>query len=198
MRRMFPVAICSIALFAETPPPTVSLTSGRVRGAALQKGGAVFKGIPFAQPPAGELRWRPPAPVKAWTGERDAITFGAPCAQNSNGRMLAASSEDCLYLNVWAPEWPAGPRKPVMLWIHGGGNYAGTASGANFDGESLARRGVVLVSANYRLTVFGFFAHPELTRESPHHASGNYGLVDQIAALQWDHENIARFGGGTR
>lgn len=184
--------------------PVVSLTAGRLRGSAVAHGGAVFKGIPYAQPPAGDLRWRPPAPVKPWSGERSATAFGPPCAQNSNGRMLENSSEDCLFLNVWTADWPPhisgkASRKPVMLWLHGGGNYAGTASGANFDGESLARRGVVLVTVNYRLTVFGFFAHPELTRESSresgHHASGNYGLLDQVAALQWVHHNIERFGG---
>jgi para-nitrobenzyl esterase len=195
MRLAFLFAIASVVLFADSTDPTVSLASGRVRGGVLAQRGAVFKGIPFAQPPSGDLRWRPPAPVKPWTGEREAGAFGAPCAQNSNGKMLAASSEDCLYLNVWTPEWPAASRRPVMFWIHGGGNYAGTASGANFDGESLARHGVILVTANYRLTVFGFFAHPQRTRESPHHASGNYGLMDQIAALQWVHDNIAKFGG---
>jgi para-nitrobenzyl esterase len=110
----------------------------------------------------------------------------------------AGVSEDCLYLNVWTPEWPPKSPKPVMLWIHGGGNFAGASSDAIFDGESLARRGVVLVSANYRLGVFGFFAHPELTAESTHHASGNYGLMDQVAALKWVHDNIARFGGDRR
>lgn len=109
--------------------------------------------------------------------------------------MLQGSSEDCLFLNIWTPEWPSRSRKAVMVWLHGGGNYAGTASGNNFDGEKLARHGVVVVTLNYRLTIFGFFAHPELTRESAHHASGNYGLMDQIAALQWVHDNIARFGG---
>jgi para-nitrobenzyl esterase len=187
----------ALSATAATPPPVVSLTTGQIRGAVLDQGGAVFKGIPFALPPAGDLRWRPPVAMKPWTGERDATAFGAPCAQNGGGGRgpLASSSEDCLFLNVWNAEWPARSRKPVMLWLHGGGNYAGTASGNNFDGESLARHGVVLVTTNYRLTIFGFFAHPELTRESSHHASGNYGLLDQIAALQWIHDNIARFGG---
>ena len=163
--------------------------------AALERGGAVFKGIPFAQPPVEALRWREPQPVKPWTGVRATTSFGAPCAQNSGGRVLETSREDCLFLNVWTPEWPPGARKPVMFWMHGGGNYGGSTGSPNFDGESLARHGVVLVSASYRLTAFGFFAHPELTRESPHHASGNYGLMDQIAALQWVRANIARFGG---
>jgi para-nitrobenzyl esterase len=185
----------ALPVSAATSAEVVSLSAGQIRGSLLKQGGAVFKGIPFAQPPLGQLRWRPPAPVKPWTGERDATRFGAPCSQNANGRVLEQSSEDCLFLNVWTPEWPARTKKPVMFWIHGGGNYAGTASSVNFDGESLARHGVILVTANYRLTIFGFFAYPELTRESSHHASGNYGLMDQIAALQWVHDNIAAFGG---
>ena len=196
MRKAILGILLALPATAAGPAPAVSLPAGQIRGALLDQGGAAFKGIPFAQPPVGDLRWRPPVPVKSWTSERDATAFGAPCSQNSgNGRMLDRSSEDCLYLNVWNAEWPARAKKPVMLWIHGGGNYGGTASGGNFDGESLARHGVVLVTANYRLTVFGFFAHPELTAESPHHASGNYGLMDQIAALQWVHDNITKFGG---
>ena len=183
------------AATAAAPDPVVSLAAGQLHGSALQQGGAVFKGIRYAQPPVGDLRWRPPVPVKSWPVERSATAFGPPCAQNSGGHLLENSSEDCLFLNVWNADWPSQSRKPVMVWLHGGGNYAGTASGDNFDGESLARRGVVLVTVNYRLTVFGFFAHPELTRESPHHASGNYGLMDQVAALQWVHDNIERFGG---
>jgi len=194
MRMMICVILFWISARA-ADSPTVTVTGGQARGTFLEKGGAVFKGIPFAQPPVGDLRWRDPAPLKPWSGLREATAFGPPCAQNSNGRMLEASKEDCLYLNVWAPEWPAQSRKPVMVWFHGGGNYGGTASTNNFDGESLARRGIVLVTTNYRLTVFGFFSHPELTKESPHHASGNYGLLDQIAALHWVHDNIARFGG---
>jgi para-nitrobenzyl esterase len=180
---------------ADTAGVPVRVTGGIVLGAPLEQGGVAFKGIPFAQPPVGDLRWQPPVAVKPWTGVRAATAFGAPCAQNSGGQMLAGSSEDCLYLNVWVPEWAPKSRLPVMFWIHGGGNYGGTASSANFDGEKLARHGVVLVSANYRLTIFGFFAHPELTRESPHRASGNYGLMDQIRALQWVRNNIERFGG---
>lgn len=189
------MVLLAIAASAEDPAPTAAVTGGTIRGRGLEQGGAVFKGVPFAQPPVEGLRWREPMPVQSWNGVRDATAFGAPCAQNSGGRALENSNEDCLYLNVWTAEWPAKSRKPVMFWIHGGGNYGGSASSANFDGESLARHGVVLVSANYRLTVFGFFAHPELTRESPHHASGNYGLMDQIAALKWVHDNIAQFGG---
>ena len=174
-------------------PPTASVTGGRVRGALTSDGGAVFKGIPFAQPPMGALRWREPLPVKSWTGTRDATTFGPPCVQG--GALGAHSSEDCLYLNLWTPDWPAKSRHAVMVWIHGGGNFAGAASEPVFDGESLARHGVLLLTVNYRLGVFGFFAHPELTRESPQHVSGNYGLLDQILALRWVQDNIAKFGG---
>jgi len=194
VRRIVWLAVFAISL-AAAESPTAAVTGGEIRGGLLEKGGAVFKGVPFAQPPLADLRWRPPASVKPWPGTRDTTTFSPPCAQNSGGRMLETSSEDCLYLNVWTPQWVPRTPLPVMFWIHGGGNYGGTASSANFDGESLARHGVVVVTANYRLTIFGFFAHPELTRESPHHSSGNYGLLDQIAALQWVRDNIARFGG---
>jgi para-nitrobenzyl esterase len=192
--RLVLIALLAAPAFA-AELPTVAVTGGQIRGGVLERGGAVFKGIPFAAAPAGDLRWREPAPVRAWTGVRDATSFGAACAQNTGGRMRESSSEDCLFLNVWTPEWPARGRKPVMVWLHGGGNYGGTASGNNFDGEGLARHGVVLITVNYRLTVFGFFAHPELTKESRHHASGNYGLMDQIAALQWVRDNISKFGG---
>ena len=193
--RLVLIASLATAMIGADAAPTLSVTGGQIRGGALEKGGAYFKGIPFAQAPIGELRWRESAPVKAWTGVREATAFGAPCAQNAGGRMQESSSEDCLFLNVWTSQWPPAAKTPVMLWFHGGGNYAGTASGNNFDGELLARRGVVLVTANYRLGVFGFFAHPELTKESPHRASGNYGLMDQIAALKWIRDNIAKFGG---
>jgi para-nitrobenzyl esterase len=178
---------------ATSPAPEVSVSGGRIRGSLSSYGGAVFKGIPFAQPPTGELRWREPMPVKTWSGVRDAFAFGAPCVQGSPAG--ARGSEDCLYLNVWTPEWPARSRSAVMVWFHGGGNFAGAASDPIFDGESLARHGVVLVTAQYRLGVFGFLAHPGLTRESPHHVSGNYGLLDQIAALRWVRDNISKFGG---
>src|SRR5579871_4979239 len=197
MRVLLSIALLAIPVLA-ADPPVAALTAGQLRGVALERTGAAFKGIPFAQPPVGDLRWRGPQTAKPWGSLREATEFSAPCAQNSGGKMLEKSSEDCLYLNIWTPDWPVSStnaRKPVMFWIHGGGNYGGTASGANFDGESLARHGVVVVTANYRLTIFGFFAHPELTRESLHHASGNYGLMDQIAALEWVRDNIARFGG---
>jgi para-nitrobenzyl esterase len=177
--------------------PVVAMRDGQVQGVMLEKGGAVFKGIPYAQPPVGELRWREPMPAKPWSGVRDASEFGAPCAQTAVFPFGLAdiSKEDCLYLNVWTNEWPSRSPKPVMVWIPGGGNFGGAASQSVYDGEGLARRGIVLVSLNYRLGVFGFFSHPLLTRESPNHASGNQGILDQVAALKWVRDNIAMFGG---
>lgn len=175
---------------------TVSVTGGQIRGAMLEQGGAVFKGIPYAAPPVGALRWREPAPVKPWTGQRDATVFGPACAQVPV--MLPAGmpiSEDCLYLNIWNADWPPASRKPVMVWIPGGGNYGGSATNPVANGEILARRGVVVVTLNYRLGAFGFFSHPALTRETRRHVSGDQGILDQIAALKWVRENIARFGG---
>jgi para-nitrobenzyl esterase len=189
------ILLAAVVSASAAGSPTVFVATGELRGILLDRGGAAFKGVPFAQAPAGDLRWRPPVPAKPWSATRDATAFGPPCAQNSGGAMLKGSSEDCLYLNIWTPEWPSKSPLPVMFWIHGGGNYGGTASTNNFDGESLARHGVVVVTANYRLGIFGFFAHPELTRESPHRASGNYGLMDQILALEWVRDNIAHFGG---
>jgi len=183
------------ALAGVEPPPAVRVAAGQLRGERLASGGAAFEGIPYAQPPVGPLRWREPAPATPWTGVRDATSFGAPCAQNAGGRPLERGSEDCLYLNVWTPEWPVRSPKPVIVWLHGGGNFGGTASDASSSGAGLAARGLVVVTLNYRVGLFGFLAHPALTRESPHHASGNYGLMDQVAALRWVHDEIARFGG---
>jgi para-nitrobenzyl esterase len=193
---------CVLAVAADGP--IVAVTGGRIQGRLLPApGGAVFQGIPFAAPPVGDLRWREPKPVIPWQDVRDASAYGAPCAQVAGGwneKAAALGSEDCLFLNVWNSEWPAHTQKPVMVWIHGGANMGGSALGAGgieppFDGEPLARHGVILVTLQYRLGLLGFMAHPELTAESPHHASGNYGLMDQIAALQWVRENIAKFGG---
>jgi para-nitrobenzyl esterase len=189
-----------LALAASADPP-VQVTGGRIAGRVIPAGGASFKGIPYAQPPLGDLRWRSPVPVKPWNGVRDASTFGPACTQQIstwNQQEAQGNQEDCLYLNIWAPEWPPKSTKPVMVWLHGGGNTGGAASVDYFDGTSLSRRGVVLVTINYRLGLFGFFAHPGLTTESPHHSSGNYGLLDQVAALQWVAGNIAKFGGDPR
>jgi para-nitrobenzyl esterase len=165
---------------------------------------AVYRGIPFAAPPVGPLRWRPPQRPAAWQGVRNATTFGPSCPQELRRRLLPWTeeympqgdvSEDCLSLNVWAPAQGTGQRLPVLVYIHGGAYTSGSGDVLVYDGERLAARGVVVVTLNYRLGVFGFFAHPDLTRESPNAASGNYGLMDQVAALQWVQRNIAAFGG---
>jgi len=157
-----------------------------------------FKGIPFAAPPVGALRWKAPQPVKPWTGVKDGSTFGASCMQDAMFSRLFGGppemSEDCLYLNVWTPAKAAGAALPVMVWIHGGGFLGGQTSVPVYDGTKLAEQGVVLVSVAYRLGAFGFLAHPDLSRESGK-GSGNYGLQDQIAGLQWVKANIAKFGG---
>ncbi len=162
----------------------------------------IFRGVPFAAPPVGNLRWQRPMPVQPWTGVRLADKFGAHCVQGAIfGDLVARStemSEDCLYLTVWAPAKPPSKHLPVYVWFHGGGFAAGAGDEARYDGESFAKQGIVVVNANYRLGVFGFFAHPELTRESAYQASGNYGLLDQVAALQWVRKNIAAFGGDPR
>ena len=159
----------------------------------------MFKGIPFSEPPVGDLRWRPPQPVKNWDGVRQAGDFGPRAMQmpvfgdmnfRSNGM-----SEDCLYLNVWTPAQSSAERLPVLVYFYGGGFIAGDGSEGRYDGHSMATKGIVAVTVNYRLGVFGFFAHPELTAESEHDAAGNYGLLDQCAALKWVYDNIAQFGG---
>lgn len=165
---------------------------------------AVFRGVPFAAPPTGQLRWQPPAPAPSWQGVRLADRFAASCVQNivherkpwtyefmAHGEV----SEDCLYLNVWTGAKSATERRPVLMWIHGGGNNDGSGAIHVYDGEGLARKGLVVVTVNYRLNTFGFFSHPELTKESAHGASGNYGVIDLVAALQWIRDNISAFGG---
>ena len=151
------IALTAILANAADSGPIITVTGGQVRGAMLDKGGAMFKGIPYAQPPLGDLRWREPMAVKPWTGVRDAMAFGAPCVQRPNPFAPGAgeiSQEDCLYLNIWTPEWPPKGKHSVMVWIPGGGNTAGTASQDLYDGESLAARGVILVTINYRLGAF--------------------------------------------
>jgi para-nitrobenzyl esterase len=160
-----------------------------------------FLGVPYAAPPVGELRWKEPAPPKPWKEPLEAIRFGPACPQprieffKSLIGKTDVMSEDCLYLNVWTPFRSPSDRLPVMVWIHGGGFYVDRASQPVYHGHSLAQKGVAVVSLNYRLGPFGFLAHPELTAESPHHSSGNYGLMDQIFALKWVQENIEGFGG---
>ena len=185
---------------------TVQLDAGKIAGVADTTTGVTsYKGIPYAAPPLGDLRWKAPQAVTHWQGVRRADHFGPVCMQDD---LKAGSfyqvefyqkpetkSEDCLYLNVWTAAKSASERRPVMFWIHGGGFVEGSGSLPSFDGASLAKKGVVVVTINYRLGVFGFLAHPELTKESIDHSSGNYGLLDQRAALEWVNRNITRFGG---
>jgi para-nitrobenzyl esterase len=178
----------------------VKVAEGTIEG-ALTADGAVrtFKGIPYAAPPVGPLRWKPPQPVTPWSGVRPALEFGPrPMQGHIWDDMIfrdAGPSEDCLHLNVWAPNRTDHRKLPVMVWMFGGGFAAGGTSERRQDGTMLCQKGVVVVSMDYRLGVFGFFALPELTRESDQHASGNYGLMDQVAALRWVRTNIAAFGG---
>lgn len=181
--------------------PEVRVHQGVLQGVAAPGTRVVaYKGIPYAEPPVGDLRWRPPVPAPGWTGVRDARTFGPACLQPPpsptglySGDKPLPVSEDCLTLNVWAP---AGAHKlPVMVWIHGGALVGGSSSEPLYDGTRIAGKGVILVSINYRLGLLGYFAHPALSAESPQHLSGNYGLLDQIEALRWVHANIAAFGG---
>ena len=194
-------ALCVGQSFAKLKP--VAIESGLVRGVE-EDGLAVYRGIPFAAPPIGDLRWKAPQKNTAWDGILEAKNFQASCPQavipnilsmNSN---VGRQSEDCLYLNIWTPAKPDAVidgNLPVMVWIHGGGLAQGASFQANFTGENIAKKGVVFVSIGYRLNIFGFLAHPELSAENEHGVSGNYGLLDQIAALQWIHDNISAFGG---
>ena len=171
--------------------------SGTISGVS-ENGLSVYKGVPFAAPPVGDLRWRPPTPAAPWTGTRKADTFAPACMQvgvSMPGETPPAVSEDCLYLNIWTPAKSAHEHLPVIVWIYGGGYINGSASMPLYWGDRLAQKGVIVVTIAYRLGPLGFLALPELTRESPHHSSGNYGLMDQIAALEWIQRNIAAFGG---
>ncbi|HEX3837411.1 MAG TPA: carboxylesterase family protein [Steroidobacteraceae bacterium] len=178
--------------------PVVSIDSGKVRGAATAIV-AAFKGIPFAQPPVGALRWRPPQTPIAWQDIRAALSYGPDCMQvpfpGDAAPLGVTPAEDCLYLNVWTPARFEGRKLPVMVWIYGGGFVNGGSSPPVYDGSAFARDGVVLVSFNYRLGSFGFFAHPALSAEQAGGPLGNYGYMDQIAALKWVQRNVARFGG---
>ena len=175
---------------------TVIVEGGALAG-TVERGVRLFKGVPFAAPPIGELRWRPPQPVVPWRGVRDASAFGSECPQTQYAegsvyiRPLQKQSEDCLFLNVWTPAKP-GDALPVLVWIHGGALTRGSGISDARDGIPLASQGIVLVTFNYRLGALGYLAHPELTAESTEHASGNYGVLDQIAALKWVRGNIAR------
>jgi len=184
--------LASVGLAAQQGP-VVQTSAGRVQG-AVDDGVASFKGIPYAKPPVGELRWRAPQPPKAWDEVRDATEFGPACPQVWEGRTFG--SEDCLYLNVWSPADPHDEPRPVLFWIHGGGYTNGATDEPALDGSGFARHGVIFVSAAYRLGRFGFFAHPALTAENANGGRlGNYAIMDQIAALEWVRDNIAAFGG---
>jgi para-nitrobenzyl esterase len=189
--------LCVVLPATAQPDALVEAPAGKLRGEAIGPLD-VFKGIPYALPPVGNLRWRPPVAMSPWTGVRDATQFGAACTQpklrpSLYSEELAAVSEDCLFLNVWAPQ--GARNKPVLVWIHGGALTSGSSSERLYDGAKLAARGVVVVSINYRLGVLGYLAHPQLSAESPQRISGNYGLLDQIEALRWVQRNIAAFGG---
>jgi para-nitrobenzyl esterase len=181
----------------------LAIDSGLISGKRLGDDGAirVYKGIPYAAPPVGKLRWQPPQPAAQWDGVRACSEFGAVCPQlpypkgSFYAREPEKQSEDCLFLNVWTGAKTAAEKRPVMVWIHGGALTRGSGSMEVYDGEQLARKGVVLVSINYRLGPLGYLAHPALSAESPHHSSGNYGLLDQVAALAWVRRNIGAFGG---
>ena len=202
MRKSLIAGIITAAVFAITPfafsqIQNVKATGGQLQG-VVADGVASFKGIPFAAPPVGDLRWKAPAPAKPWTGVRKADSYAPGCMQDPGMlKMMGASArvgEDCLYLNVWTAAKTAGEKLPVMVWIHGGAFVGGMTGTPMFDGTKFAQKGVVLVSIAYRLGVFGFMAHPELSRESGK-GSGAYGIQDMIAGLQWVKNNIARFGG---
>ncbi len=193
-------ALAAGPVFAADAVPTVRTDTGTLSGSHDSGTGLdEFKGIPYAAPPLGAWRWKPPQPMSAWTGVRKADRFGPRCMQRPLfGDMVfrsAGMSEDCLYLNVWAPTRSPGRKLPVLVYFYGGGFVAGDGSEPRYDGASLARRGIVTVTVNYRLDVLGFLALPALADESPQHASGNYGLLDQNAALRWVRRNIAAFGG---
>jgi para-nitrobenzyl esterase len=191
------LAVPAVVL-SQTAGPQVKTRQGMVEGKEDAAGHA-FLGIPYAEPPVGDLRWKAPVPAAGWHGVRKTIDFGPHCMQ---GRVFgdmnfrdSGGSENCLTLNVWLPAKPASTKLPVMVWIYGGGFVSGTTSEARQDGAHLAQHGLVVVSMNYRLGVFGFLVHPELAKESGRNSAGDYGLLDQLAALRWVHDNIAAFGG---
>src|SRR6202451_2093800 len=194
-------ALLALALPAQASNPLVIKTDqGKVEGKMSADGQARdFLGIPYAAPPVGPLRWKPPQPAAKWQGLRQATSFGSRCMQQEHFSDMVfrdpGESEDCLTLNVWAPAAKSKDKLPVMVWIFGGGFAGGGTSEPRQDGEHLTRKGVLVVSMNYRLGIFGFFATRELAAEDPHHAAGNYGLLDELAALQWVRRNIKAFGG---
>jgi len=181
----------AVQVIAQQPSP-VKVSEGMVQG-TFENGLTVYKGIPFAAPPVGDLRWKAPQSAAKWDGVKQATKYGPAAFQGGNPP--SGKSEDCLYLNVWTPAKSAREKIPVLVWIYGGGFSFGSTAEPGYNGEKLAKKGVVLVSIAYRVGQLGFLAHPELSAENPNHVSGNYGLLDQIAGLQWIKKNIAAFGG---
>lgn len=198
LRLLAVVCACSIATSALAASSKVQTRSGVLEG-TTEGDLRIFKGIPFAQPPVGALRWKEPQPVAKWQGVREATRFAPRCMQRPlfSDMMFRSNgvSEDCLYLNVWTPAKSGNAKLPVLVYFYGGGYRAGDGSEYRYDGANMAEKGIVAITVNYRLDVFGMLAHPELTKESAHHSSGNYTLLDQSAALHWVHDNIATFGG---
>lgn len=194
------VVLCLIFAGVWAESNNLEVDGGLISG-TVEDGISVFKGVPFAAPPVGELRWKPPQPVKSWPRTKICKSAGPICPQpDYPGMSIYARppeplSEDCLYLNVWSGAGSKDAKLPVMVWIHGGGLTRGSGSTSIYDGVSLAKKGVVVVTINYRLGVFGYLAHPDLSAESEHNSSGNYGVLDQIAALKWVQRNIEKFGG---
>lgn len=198
MAWLFALAACAAlwpSMAAAAPP--VKVDGGLIQG-VIDGDLSVYKGVPFSAPPVGDLRWRAPQPVASWPGARPADAYAPACVQSMGSPPPSGTSEDCLYVNVWTPATSAAQKLPVLVWIYGGGFNGGATSYPVHDGAKLARRGVVVVSLAYRVGVLGFFAHPELSAESPSRSSGNYGLLDMIAGLQWISRNIAAFGGDPR
>ncbi len=203
MRRLSPLVfgtfLAGATILSAAISDPVRIDSGMVSGVPGSTDEVrVYKGIPYAAPPVGDLRWREPRPASHWEGVKKADEFSPVCMQMQRGPAAAsgpAPSEDCLYINVWTAAKSASERRPVILWTYGGAFTSGAGSVPMYDGDALARKGAVVVTYNYRLGIFGFLAHPELTKESGHNASGNYALMDMVAALRWVQRNIAAFGG---
>ena len=185
------LALLAAPAYAQAPTPPVSVAGGQISG--MDNGEVrTFFGVPFAAPPVGDLRWRAPQPAVPWEGVKDTRAFSPACRQTVPW-ISGPQSEDCLYLNIWTPE--KAEKLPVIVWIHGGGYFGGTGAQPGYDGTNLSKRGVIVVTINYRLGIFGFLATPDLSAEAPDHASGNQGIDDQIAALRWVKANISAFGG---
>jgi para-nitrobenzyl esterase len=209
MKRLIILSVFLATIYsatAQTAFNVVQTDAGKISGTISEdKSIHIFKGIPFAAPPVGDLRWKAPQPVTLWNGVKECADFSKSPIQGKPNEFGVYTreflikdeplSEDCLYLNVWTGAKTPTEKRPVMVWIYGGGFVSGGTNVPIYDGEALAKKGIILVSINYRVGILGFLAHPELTKESPNHTSGNYGLMDQLAALKWVQKNIAAFGG---